>query len=42
MKMKYSYESLVMLNLKSHSANQAIVSSLAWSAIKDILTKVGK
>ncbi|MDD2916712.1 MAG: hypothetical protein PHH70_02615 [Candidatus Gracilibacteria bacterium] len=30
------------LNLKSHTANPVIVSSLAWNAVRDCLTKTGK
>lgn len=30
------------LNLKSHTSNPAIVSSLAWNAVRDSLTKLGK
>lgn len=31
-----------MLNLKSHTANIAIITSLAWNAVRDTLNKAGK
>lgn len=30
------------LNLRAHTANPVIISSLAWNAIRDILEKQGK